>query len=149
MQERTRFSFTNLKVTIAYNQELMLKENLKKFELIDDCPVRNVLDRIGDKWSILVITILGESGTLRFNEINAVIGTISQKMLATTLKTLEADGLISRKIYPQVPPRVEYTLTERGESLLPAMAGLVAWALEHMPAIKASREEYSGRKELV
>jgi DNA-binding HxlR family transcriptional regulator len=127
----------------------MLKENLKKFELIDDCPVRNVLDRIGDKWSILVITILGESGTLRFNEINAVIGTISQKMLATTLKTLEADGLISRKIYPQVPPRVEYTLTERGESLLPAMAGLVAWALEHMPAIKASREEYSGRKELV
>jgi DNA-binding HxlR family transcriptional regulator len=149
MQERTRVSFTNLKVTIAYNQELMLRENLKKFELIDDCPVRNVLDRIGDKWSILVITILGESGTLRFNEINAVIGTISQKMLATTLKTLEADGLISRKIYPQVPPRVEYTLTERGESLLPAMAGLVAWALEHMPAIKASREEYSGRKELV
>lgn len=149
MQERTRVSLTNLKVTIAYNQELMLKENLKKFELIDDCPVRNVLDRIGDKWSILVITILGESGTLRFNEINAVIGTISQKMLATTLKTLEADGLISRKIYPQVPPRVEYTLTERGESLLPAMAGLVAWALEHMPAIKASREEYSGRKELV
>jgi DNA-binding HxlR family transcriptional regulator len=149
MQERTQVSFTNLKVTIAYNQELMLKENLKKFELIDDCPVRNVLDRIGDKWSILVITILGESGTLRFNEINAVIGTISQKMLATTLKTLEADGLISRKIYPQVPPRVEYTLTERGESLLPAMAGLVTWALENMPAIKASREEYSGRKELV
>ena len=149
MQERTLISLTNVKVTIAYNQELMLKENLKKFELIDDCPVRNVLDRIGDKWSILVITILGESGTLRFNEINAVIGTISQKMLATTLKTLEADGLISRKIYPQVPPRVEYTLTERGESLLPAMAGLVAWALEHMPAIKASREEYSGRKELV
>ena len=127
----------------------MLMENLKKFEFIDDCPVRNVLDRIGDKWSILVITILGESGTLRFNEINAIIGTISQKMLAVTLKTLEADGLVSRKIYPQVPPRVEYTLTERGQSLLPAMSGLVEWALENMPAIKVSREAYANRRELV
>jgi DNA-binding HxlR family transcriptional regulator len=127
----------------------MLIENLKKFEQIDDCPVRNVLDRIGDKWSILVITILGETGTLRFNEINAIIGTISQKMLAVTLKTLEADGLVSRKIYPQVPPRVEYTLTERGQSLLPAMSGLVEWALENMPAIKVSREEYANRRELV
>ena len=121
----------------------MMKENLKKFEMIDDCPVRSVLDRIGDKWSILVITILGKNGTLRFNEINAIIGTISQKMLAVTLKTLEADGLISRKIYPQVPPRVEYTLTELGKSLLPAMSGLVEWALENMPAVKASRERYA------
>jgi len=117
--------------------------------MIDDCPVRNVLDRVGDKWSILVITILGENGTLRFNELNAVIGTISQKMLTVTLKTLEADGLISRKIYPQVPPRVEYSLTPLGESLLPAMSSLVEWALLNMPVIKASREEYSNRKELV
>ena len=122
---------------------------MKKFELTGDCPVRNVLDRIGDKWSILVIGILGESGTLRFNEINAIIGTISQKMLTVTLKTLEADGLVSRKIYPQVPPRVEYTLTELGQSLLPAMSSLVNWALENMATIKASREEYSNRKELV
>ncbi|MEO6687131.1 MAG: helix-turn-helix domain-containing protein [Dyadobacter sp.] len=127
----------------------MIKDNLKKYEIIDDCPVRNVLDRVGDKWSILVISILGESGTLRFNELNAVIGTISQKMLAVTLKTLEADGLVSRKIYPQVPPRVEYTLTPLGESLLPAMSLLVNWALENMPAIKASREEYSNRRALV
>lgn len=128
---------------------MMMKENLKKFECPDDCPVRNVLDRIGDKWSILIISILGESGTLRFNEINAIIGTISQKMLAVTLKTLEADGLVSRKIYAQVPPRVEYKLTELGESLLPVMSGLVEWASKHMPAIKASREQYSNRKELV
>jgi len=126
----------------------MIKENLKKFEMIDDCPVRNILDRVGDKWSILVITILGESGTLRFNELNAVIGTISQKMLTVTLKTLEADGLISRQIYPQVPPRVEYSLTPLGESLLPAMSLLVDWALKNMPAIKASRAEYSQRKVL-
>ena len=127
----------------------MVKENLKKFEMIDDCPVRGVLDRVGDKWSILVVTILGESGTLRFNELNAVIGTISQKMLTVTLKTLEADGLVSRKIYPQVPPRVEYSLTPLGESLLPAMSLLVDWALKNMPAIKASRAEYSQRKVLV
>ncbi|GLU50723.1 transcriptional regulator [Dyadobacter frigoris] len=127
----------------------MIKENLKKYVVIEDCPVRNVLDRVGDKWSILVVTILGEAGTLRFNELNAIIGTISQKMLTVTLKTLEADGLISRKIYPQVPPRVEYTLTPLGESLLPAMSLLVDWAMQNMSAIKASREQYSGRKELV
>lgn len=127
----------------------MISENLKKFQIVDDCPVRGVLDRVGDKWSILVITVLGQSGTLRFNELNAVIGTISQKMLTVTLKTLEADGLISRKIYPQVPPRVEYALTPLGESLLPAMSLLVDWALENMPAIKASRAAYAQRKELV
>jgi DNA-binding HxlR family transcriptional regulator len=121
----------------------MIKENLEKYQFIDDCPVRNVLDRIGDKWSILVISILGEAGTLRFNQINGIIGNISQKMLTVTLKTLEADGLVSRKIYPQVPPRVEYTLTELGVSLLPSIATLTDWALQHMPAIKASRAEYS------
>ncbi len=130
-------------MTIVHLQQLMIKDNLKKYERIADCPVREVLDRIGDKWSILVITILGESGTMRFNELNTVIGTISQKMLTVTLKTLEADGLISRKVYPQVPPRVEYTLTERGSSLLPAMTQLIDWALLNMPAIKASREAFS------
>lgn len=123
----------------------MIKESLKKYESISDCPVRDVLDRIGDKWSILVITILGESGTLRFNELNAVIGTISQKMLTVTLKTLEADGLVSRKVYPQVPPRVEYTLTELGKSLLPAMTQLIDWALANMPAVKASRKAFANQ----
>ena len=145
-QEGTATSVTNFQVTIVHFQQFMVKENLKKYEGISDCPVRDVLDRVGDKWSILVITILGEEGTLRFNEINAVIGTISQKMLTVTLKTLEADGLVSRKVYPQVPPRVEYTLTERGSSLLPAMTQLIDWALQHMPAIKASRAAYTDHK---
>ena len=145
-QEGTATSVTNFQVTIVHFQQFMVKENLKKYEGILDCPVRDVLDRVGDKWSILVITILGEEGTLRFNEINAVIGTISQKMLTVTLKTLEADGLVSRKVYPQVPPRVEYTLTERGSSLLPAMTQLIDWALQHMPAIKASRTAYTDHK---
>jgi len=120
----------------------MIEENLKKYDSFDDCPVRNVLDRIGDKWSILIISILGECGTLRFNEINHKIGNISQKMLTVTLKTLEADGLVSRKIYPVIPPKVEYTLTLLGESLLPAIHTLTTWAVENMPAVLASRAEY-------
>lgn len=120
----------------------MSEKKVEKFIYEADCPVRNVLDRIGDKWSILVICILGECGTLRFNEINSMIGNISQKMLTVTLKTLEADGLVSRKMYAQVPPKVEYTLTEIGTSLLPSLAQLTKWASEHMPAIKASREQY-------
>jgi DNA-binding HxlR family transcriptional regulator len=113
----------------------MIEENYKNFSLVADCPVRNVLDRVGDKWSILVIGILGESGTQRFNQLNHRIGNISQKMLTVTLKTLEADGLVSRKMYPTIPPKVEYTLTPLGESLLPALASLTSWAVEHMPTI--------------
>jgi|EP01037_Dinobryon_pediforme_P011529 DNA-binding HxlR family transcriptional regulator len=121
----------------------MIAENYKNFSGADDCPVRNVLDRVGDKWSILIISILGERGTLRFNELNQQIGNISQKMLTVTLKTLEADGLVSRKMYPQIPPKVEYTLTPLGESLLPFIASLTNWALQNMPAILASRAKYN------
>jgi len=129
-------------VTIVDYQLIMVSENYKNYSLVDDCPVRNVLDRVGDKWSILIISILGDSGTLRFNQLNHAIGNISQKMLTVTLKTLEADGLVSRKIYPQIPPRVEYTLTPLGESLLPAIEGLTHWAKEHMPAILTNRANY-------
>lgn len=120
----------------------MIAENYKNYTLVDDCPVRNVLDRVGDKWSILIISILGECGTLRFNELNSLIGNISQKMLTVTLKTLEADGLITRKMYPQIPPKVEYSLTPLGQSLLPAIDSLTQWAKENMPAILASRAKY-------
>jgi len=121
----------------------MLEEKYKNYSNVADCPVRNVLDRVGDKWSILIISLLGECGTLRFNEINHKIGNISQKMLAVTLKTLEADGLIFRQMYPQIPPKVEYTLTALGQSLLPCLAMLASWAELHMPAILASRKAYS------
>jgi len=132
-------------VTIIDLQMITLEENLKKYSEIGDCPVRNVLDRIGDKWSILVISLLGDCGTLRFNELNHKIGNISQKMLTVTLKSLEADGLISRKIYPVIPPRVEYTLTPLGESLLPALEVLTHWAFEKMPVILESRKAYAER----
>jgi len=120
----------------------MKEKNDKKISLVSDCPVRNVLDRVGDKWSILIIGILGECGTLRFNQLNHKIGDISQKMLTVTLKTLEADGLVERKMYPEIPPKVEYKLTRLGESLIPAIENLVNWANEHMPAIMSSRQQY-------
>lgn len=107
-----------------------------------DCPVRNILDRMSDKWSVPVIIVLGEHGTLRFNELSQLLGNISQKMLATTLKSLEADGLVSRRLYAQIPPKVEYTITEMGKGLVPALAMLKDWAEENMPAIAASREKY-------
>ncbi|MGY5355864.1 winged helix-turn-helix transcriptional regulator [Wenyingzhuangia sp. IMCC45467] len=117
----------------------MNENNLEKYLDADHCPVRNVLDRIGDKWSVLVILLLGDADTLRFNEMHRYIGTISQKMLTVTLKKLEADGLVHREIYPQIPPKVEYNLTERGKSLLPNLKNLVSWANEHMVEIKSNR----------
>lgn len=121
--------------------ELTFKEEYQKYANAESCPVRNVLNRIGDKWSILVILLLGDLNVLRFNELHRNIGTISQKMLTVTLKTLEADGLVTRTIYPQVPPKVEYELTQRGRSLLPIIQDLVSWANENMDDIKESREK--------
>lgn len=123
----------------------MKKENLKDIYSLENCPVRNVLNRIGDKWSILIIDLLGNYGTLRFNELNHHIGSISQKMLTVTLKTLEADGLVARKLYPQIPPKVEYSLTEMGKSMLPSVAMLTYWATTNMPAILASRAKYQNQ----
>lgn len=118
----------------------MDKNILKKYGNAEQCPVRNVIDRIGDKWSVLVLMVLEEANVLRFNEIWSSIQTISQKMLTVTLKTLEADGLVKRTVYPQIPPKVEYELTARGKSLLPHLHGLVGWANENMAEIKDSRE---------
>lgn len=113
---------------------------LEKYGPVDRCPVRGILDRFGDKWSILVILMLGDLGTLRFNEIAHGIGDISQKMLTVTLRTLEADGLVSRKMYAEIPPRVEYSLTDIGHSLLPHIQGLAEWAKVNMPVITEARE---------
>jgi DNA-binding HxlR family transcriptional regulator len=108
---------------------------------IKNCPVRKVLDRFGDKWSLLVLLILGKKETLRFNEINKAIGSdISQKMLTTTLRTLEADGFLKRTIYPEIPPRVEYTITDLGKSLVPLIDKLEKWAKGNMSAIEKSRK---------
>ena len=120
-----------------------MDENLlKKYGTIEECPVRNVLDRIGDKWSLLVLMVLEDGGVLRFNELNVYISNISQKMLTVTLKSLEADGLVKRTVYPQIPPKVEYELTSTGRSLLPHLHRLTEWALTNMATIKTSRKSY-------
>ena len=110
--------------------------------LYPKCPVRNVLNRVGDKWSILVLFTLESTPTIRFKELQRNIPDISQKMLTTTLKTLEADGLIIRKAYPEIPPRVEYELTSRGKSLLPLIDNLLSWASTNMDGIMQSRETF-------
>lgn len=115
---------------------------LKKYGNADNCPVRNVIDKLGDKWSVLVLMLLEESKVLRFNEMFGYIQTISQKMLAVTLKSLEADGLVKRTVYPQIPPKVEYELTERGRSLLPHLHQLVSWANSNLDDIRKSREAF-------
>ncbi|WP_418510043.1 winged helix-turn-helix transcriptional regulator [Corallibacter sp.] len=118
-----------------------MEKNLKKIE-INNCPVRNVLDRFGDKWSILILLILNEEAVLRFNEIHKSIGDISQKMLSVTLKSLEADGFVSRKVYPQIPPKVEYRLTALGISLIPHIDSLTKWSLQNMETIMSNRKAY-------
>ncbi|PZQ12307.1 MAG: transcriptional regulator [Rhodanobacter denitrificans] len=103
-----------------------------------DCPVRDVLDRIGDRWTVLVLNELS-AGTRRFSELRRGIADISQRMLAQTLRTLETDGLVTRTVYPTIPPRVDYTLTPLGESLLDPLERLIRWADASRPAIHAAR----------
>ena len=97
------------------------------------CPIRHVISRFGDKWSMLVLFMLhrSETGILRFNEIRRLMTDCSQKMLSQTLKNLEQSHLVHREVYPEVPPRVEYSLTDTGKSLMPAIMALIEWGKEH------------------
>jgi DNA-binding HxlR family transcriptional regulator len=108
----------------------------------EKCPVRDVLDRIGDAWSVLVILLLDEHGPYRFNALKRAIGDISQRMLAVTLRHLERDGLITRKVFPTNPPQVEYALTDLGRSLHDRLGGLTEWAVTNHAPIKAARRQY-------
>ena len=103
--------------------------------------IREVLDRVGDKWSVLVISTLG-SAPLRYSDLQASIPGISQRMLTVTLKALERDGLLTRTAYPEVPPRVEYALTGLGRSLLDVVTTLAKWAAAHHEDVAASRREH-------
>ena len=111
--------------------------------IFPECPIRNVLARICDKWSMLVIFMLEkqQAEPLRFNALRKMIPDISQKMLTSTLRTLEEDGLILRQVYAEVPPRVEYSLTPRAQSLIPIVDNLVDWAADNMAAILKDREK--------
>lgn len=111
-------------------------------ELFPDCPIRNILSRISDKWSLLVLYTLNKYELMRFNSLQKNIPDISQKMLTVTLRTLEEDGLVHRHLYAEVPPRVEYSLTPRAESLIPFLNDLISWAKDNMPAIMSDRNKH-------
>ena len=108
----------------------------------EDCrAVSEVLARVGDKWTVLVVSTLGD-GPKRFNEIRRALGSISQRMLTLTLRGLERDGLVTRTVFPTVPPRVDYELTKLGRSLLQPVSGLGLWARQNRPAIQDARRRF-------
>lgn len=120
-----------------------MNDNAPAFEDAANCPVRNVLDRIGDRWSVLILLILRDDGRpVRFSALKRRIGDISQRMLAQTLRRLEQDGLVVRTVHPTVPPQVDYALSDLGRSLNGPLGSLVAWAAEKQPAILAARAAY-------
>jgi DNA-binding HxlR family transcriptional regulator len=113
--------------------------------LDSDCRgVASVLARVGDKWSVLVIMLLG-GGPQRFNELKRMIGGISQRMLTLTLRGLERDGLVTRTVFPTIPPRVDYELTDLGRGLSTPVKALGAWAHEHQAEIESARARFDGR----
>ena len=108
--------------------------------LFPDCPIRNVLARVGDKWSLLVLYNLQHREPVRFKELQRQIPDISQKSLTQTLRTLEENGFVSREVFPEVPPRVEYSLTARAHSFLPLVENMINWAKENMEEIIKDRK---------
>ncbi|AYN32675.1 transcriptional regulatory protein [Streptomyces albus] len=110
------------------------------------CEVRQILDRVADKWSLLVIALL-DRRTLRFSELRRQIEGISQRMLTVTLRQLERDGLVLRTVYPVVPPRVDYELTQLGVTLHDTIRSLVVWTEEHQNEIAAARAQYDAKAE--
>ena len=110
-----------------------------------NCHAREMLARVGDKWSVYVIHVLGDAGTLRFNELRSRVDGISQRMLTVTLRGMERDGLVTRTVYPEVPPRVEYALTRLGATLRQLVRGLVEWSGAHLTEVDAARARYDAR----
>ncbi|MDE6480995.1 MAG: helix-turn-helix transcriptional regulator [Muribaculaceae bacterium] len=117
------------------------KEQLNS--IIEICPVRNVIARFGNKWALLVILVLSENEPIRYNELHRKIPDISSRVLSGTLRVLEADALVERTYYQEVPPRVEYSLTETGRSLVPIIMQLTEWAQKNMKSIIEHRKDSS------
>ncbi len=117
------------------------KEQLNS--IIEICPVRNVIARFGNKWALLVLLVISEDEPVRYNELGRKIPDISSRVLSNTLKTLEADGLINRKLFQEVPQRVEYSLTETGRSLIPLILKLTEWAQKNVKTIIEYRKSYN------
>ena len=120
------------------------KEQLNS--IIEICPVRNVVARFGNKWALLVILVLSENEPRRYNELGRKIPDISSRVLSNTLRILEADGLVDRRMYQEVPPRVEYSLTDTGRSLVPIIIKLTEWAQNNMKTIIEHRSKSENNK---
>ncbi|MDE5969743.1 MAG: helix-turn-helix transcriptional regulator [Muribaculaceae bacterium] len=120
------------------------KEQLNS--IIEICPVRNVVARFGNKWALLVILVLNENEPIRYNELGRKIPDISSRVLSNTLRILEADGLVNRRFYQEVPPRVEYSLTDTGRSLVPIIINLTEWAQNNMKTIIEHRSKSEDNK---
>jgi DNA-binding HxlR family transcriptional regulator len=136
-----------MSVTIVDNQPVERRKKIGK--ILEDkgtnsgfCSIHDFLNHFANKWSMLVILHLGYSGNPRFNELKNRVTGISQRMLTVTLRSLEEDGLVSRKLYPEIPPRVEYELTSLGKSLLDVMMSLGEWAVKHEPEISQARTRF-------
>ena len=123
-----------------------MERNFDKNELYPDCPIRNILNRISDKWTLLVLYTLNGHESMRYRDLSAELPDISQKMLVLTLRTLETDGFVERKVFAEVPPRVEYSLTPRAHSLSPIVNQLIQWAKDHMEEILLDRTRHMSRK---
>ena len=108
--------------------------------------VREILGRVADKWTLVVIDQLAENGTLRFTELQKLAGGVSQKMLTKTLRQLERDGLVARRVHAVVPPRVDYRLTALGDSLGESVCGVGLWVEKHLGAVERSRKSYDARR---
>jgi DNA-binding HxlR family transcriptional regulator len=134
-------------ITIVDNQPVERRKKIGK--ILEDkgtksglCPIHDFLNHFANKWSMMVVLHLGYAGNPRFNELKNRITGISQRMLTVTLRSLEEDGLVTRKLYPEIPPRVEYELTSLGRSLLDVMMSLGDWARKHEPEISQARVKF-------
>ena len=119
-----------------------MRKKEENISIIEICPIRNVVARFGNKWALLIIYILNENSPSRFNQLGKLIPDISTKMLSNTLHILEADGLVKRTVFPEVPIRVEYELTDTGRSLVPIILSLTEWAQHNMKRIMAHRKDF-------
>lgn len=125
--------------TISQSGEMSLAEAISPEQ---EALLREILERVADKWTLLVLDALEGVGEVRFTRLRDRVGGVSQKMLTKTLRQLERDGLVTRRVYPEVPPRVEYRLTPRGESLNQAMCSMWLWVEANMEPVRQSRRQY-------
>ncbi|WP_299991423.1 helix-turn-helix domain-containing protein [uncultured Pontibacter sp.] len=140
-----------MEVTKVDNQRLAIQKKIDKVlcgkeEIESCCPIKDILARFGDKWSIYTILTLGKEEKLRFNELKSQINGVSQRMLTVTLRSLEEDGLVSRQVYAEIPPRVEYSLTPLGQGLLLQLLQLADWAKLNIDQILEARERYAKKE---